>query len=154
MHFGAETCRNLILVTNCTLLSTSVGWSTDHVIRITLFTISTFILHRQFTNNKLLCKEMLIYITSIGTVNPKCSIKWLRPHLQNVSLHNNLVSSASVYEAFAVTHEDPFYPRLTTPHSIILSGNTPALFSVRCSLVTHQRPKGACLDTHWERLNR
>jgi len=40
-------------------------------------------------------------------------------------LHDNLVSFAFGYEAFAVTRENPFYSRLTTPHSIIPRGNTP-----------------------------
>jgi len=54
-------------------------------------------------------------------------------------LQDNLVSFASGYEDFAVTREDPFYPRLTTPHSIILSGNTPG--HSRCKMFPGHAPE-------------
>jgi hypothetical protein len=103
------------------------------------FITSALILDRQLTNNQLRFKEMLTNITSVGTVNPKCDIKWLRPHFQEVLLQDNLVSFASGYEAFAVTREDPFYPRLTTLHSIILSGNTPD--HIRCKMFPGHAPE-------------
>jgi len=89
--------------------------------------------------NQLLFKEILTNITSVGTINPKCDIKWLRPPLQEVSLHDNLVSSTFGYEASAVTRENPFYSRLTTPHSIILSGNTPS--RIRCKMFPGHAPE-------------
>jgi len=54
-------------------------------------------------------------------------------------LQDNLVFFASGYEAFAVTREDPFYSRLTTPHSIILSGNTPS--QIRCKMFPGHAPE-------------
>ena len=139
---------------NCTVLSTSVGLFIDYVIYITVFITFTFILDREFKNNQLLFKEILTNITSFGTINPKYHVKWLRLHLQEVSLHDNLVSSAFGYEAFAVTRETPFYSRLTRPHALSFYVATPrAIFAARCSLVTHQRQTATCLDTHRERLN-
>jgi len=82
---------------------------------------------------------MLTNISSVGTVNPKYDIKRLGTYLQEVSLHDNLVFSASGYEVFAVTREDPFCPRLTTPHSIILSGTTPS--HIRCQMFPGHAPE-------------
>jgi hypothetical protein len=84
----------------------------------------------ELTNNQLPWKEMLTDIT------------------RNHSLHDNLVSSGFGYEAFAVTREDPLYSRLTTPHSIFLSGNT--LNHIRCKMSLCHAPVlgGDRVDTH------
>jgi hypothetical protein len=92
------------------------------VIWVTFLVTSTFMLHRRLTDNQLLWKEMVDRLgyknryTNIGLGNPKCKIKWPQTHFQDVSLHDSLVFSASGREDFAVISEDPFHPRLRTPH--------------------------------------